>query len=118
MYIFRKISTRNRIKQILIIICVRIKMCANKKLVFFKNNEKLKKKDLATGAALANPFFDSMEPQTLFDTTTSTTSSSLSSATINKVANVANNSTSINSNTHLFMTSSSQPTSQTSGELN
>ncbi|XP_065369133.1 phosphatidylinositol-binding clathrin assembly protein LAP isoform X6 [Calliphora vicina] len=71
--------------------------------------------DLATGAALANPFFDSMEPQTLFDTTTSTTSSSLSSATINNVANVANNSTSINSNTNLFMTSSSQPTSQTSG---
>ncbi|XP_037812385.1 phosphatidylinositol-binding clathrin assembly protein LAP-like isoform X12 [Lucilia sericata] len=72
----------------------------------------------ATGAALANPFFDSMEPQTLFDTTTSTTlsSSSLTSATINNnVANVANNSTSINSNTNLFMTSSSQPTSLTTG---
>ncbi|XP_037812383.1 phosphatidylinositol-binding clathrin assembly protein LAP-like isoform X11 [Lucilia sericata] len=69
-------------------------------------------------AALANPFFDSMEPQTLFDTTTSTTlsSSSLTSATINNnVANVANNSTSINSNTNLFMTSSSQPTSLTTG---
>ncbi|XP_046804265.1 phosphatidylinositol-binding clathrin assembly protein LAP isoform X6 [Lucilia cuprina] len=72
----------------------------------------------ATGAALANPFFDSMEPQTLFDTTTSTTlsSSSLTSATINNnLSNLANNSTSINSNTNLFMTSSSQPTSLTTG---
>ncbi|KAM7359889.1 phosphatidylinositol-binding clathrin assembly protein lap isoform 9-T11 [Cochliomyia hominivorax] len=64
----------------------------------------------ATGAALANPFFDSMEPQTLFDTTSSATTA-LSSATIDSVTNVANNSTSITSNTNLFMTSSSQPSS-------
>ncbi|KAM7359892.1 phosphatidylinositol-binding clathrin assembly protein lap isoform 12-T14 [Cochliomyia hominivorax] len=61
-------------------------------------------------AALANPFFDSMEPQTLFDTTSSATTA-LSSATIDSVTNVANNSTSITSNTNLFMTSSSQPSS-------
>ncbi|TMW50053.1 hypothetical protein DOY81_004863 [Sarcophaga bullata] len=69
----------------------------------------------ATGAALANPFFDSMEPQNLFNTSTS---SSLSSSAINSVAsvaNVANNPTSIASNTNLFMTPSSQPTSLTSG---